>query len=73
MNNLLNQFQQSGEKIINQLKEELSLIRTGRASSSLIENIIVETYQGQTKLNLLELAIIKTEGPQTIIVQPFDP
>ncbi len=73
MNNLLNQFQQSGEKIINQLKEELSLIRTGRASSSLIENIIVETYQGQTKLKLLELATITTEGPQTLIVQPFDP
>jgi len=69
----MDNFKQSCLKVINNLKEDLKSIRTGRANPALIENLIVETYGGQTKLRLLELASIVTEGPTSLIVQPFDP
>lgn len=73
MDDFLNQFKNQAKEIVNLLKEELKTIRTGRANPSLVENIIVETYNGQTKLKLYELASITTEGPITIVIVPFDP
>ncbi len=66
-------FSQLANKTIQSLKEDLKSIRTGRASPSLVENLVVETYGGQTKLRLLELATITTEGPQALLIIPFDP
>lgn len=73
MNPVLSEFQQIVVKMILHLREDLKSIRTGRASPSLVENLIVETYGGQTKLKLLELAHLTTEGPAQIVVTPFDP
>ncbi len=73
MDPIINDFSQSAQKVINNLKEELKSIRTGRASPSLIENLVVETYGGQAKLRLLELASIATEGVSALSVSPFDP
>ncbi len=73
MNSVTADLQQTVEKMITHLKEDLKSIRTGRASPSLVENLIVETYGGQTKLKLLELAHITTEGASIIAVMPFDP
>lgn len=73
MNPIIDELQQTIEKMIAHLKEDLKSIRTGRASPSLVENLVVETYGGQTKLKLLELAHITTEGPSMIAIVPFDP
>lgn len=70
---LISLFKKKSQKIIDFLKEDLKSIRTGRASPSLIENLEVETYGGSTKLKLLELSTITTEGPNILIVSPFDP
>ncbi|MDO8609403.1 MAG: ribosome-recycling factor [bacterium] len=66
-------FKTNAIKNINSLKEDLKTIRTGRASPSLVENIIVETYGGSAKLRLQELASITTEGPSALSIAPFDP
>ncbi|TRZ51916.1 ribosome recycling factor [bacterium] len=66
-------FNQQALKTIDSLKEDLKSIRTGRASPSLVENLVVETYGGQTKLRLLELATIVTDGPSALAILPFDP
>ncbi len=66
-------FKTGCQKTVEALKEDLKSIRTGRATPSLVENLVVETYGGQTKLRLLELATITTEGPQTLLIIPFDP
>lgn len=66
-------LKQLSQKIIENLKDDLKTIRTGRASSSLVENIIVEAYGGQSKLKLLEVASILTEGPTTVVIAPYDP
>ncbi|MCX7881163.1 MAG: ribosome-recycling factor [Patescibacteria group bacterium] len=71
--NYLNFFKQNAQKIITVLNDELKSIRTGRANSSLVENLVVETYGGQTQLKLFELATINSEGPTTLSITPFDP
>jgi len=73
MEDFLNQFKDQSQPIINALKEQIKTIRTGRASPAIVENILVETYGGQSKLKLYELATISTEGPSIIIIIPFDP
>lgn len=66
-------FIQQAQDTTAHLKEALQAIRTGRASPSVVENIIVETYGGQTKLKLRELSTIMNEDPTTLSVSPFDP
>ncbi len=73
MNSFTEEFNSKAEKIITSLREVLKTIRTGRANPSLVENLIVETYGGQAKLKLLELASIISEGPAVIAITPFDP
>lgn len=73
MNEIITLFQSNSQKSILHLKEELKSIRTGRANPSLIENLVVEAYGGQTKMRVLELASIIAEGPSALAVTPFDP
>ena len=58
------------EKVISFLEGELTKIRTGRASPSLVENTIVECF-GE-KFPLKQLAAISSQGPKQIIIQPWD-
>lgn len=69
----INHFKTQTQNVTAQLKEDLKMFRTGRANPGLLETIIVETYGGSTKLKLMEIATITTEGPVTLIVAPFDP
>lgn len=73
MNPYLDSFKQQVAKVLDQLKEELKSIRTGRATPALVENLMVKAYGGQTTLKLLELATITTDGPSVLTVAPFDP
>ena len=70
---LIEQLKQQANKALNFLQEDLKTIRTGKSNPSLLENLLVETYGGQTKLKLMELATIVTEGPIALSVTPFDP
>lgn len=45
-------------------------IRTGKASPSLIENILVEAYGSQMRIR--EMAGITTPEPRCLLVQPWD-
>lgn len=66
----LNIHQPNFESALNHLKEQLSAIHTGRATPSIIENIMVESYG--TKIPLLQLASINAPEPKQLIVQPWD-
>lgn len=66
-------FRSGCDRIVQLTRENLATIRTGRASSSMIENIAVKTYGGQTTLRVMELATLTVDGPTDIIVSPFDP
>lgn len=58
------------EPIIEELKESLATIRTGRASASLVEDLEVEAYE--TKMKLKELAAIAVPEARQILVTPWD-
>lgn len=59
------------EKAIEVLQDELRGVRTGRASTGLVENIKVEYYGNPTPLKAL--AALSTPQPDMILVKPFDP
>ena len=58
------------DKTISFLERELAKIRTGRASVSLVEDIIIDCF-GQ-KFPLKQLAAISSPEPKQIIIQPWD-
>ena len=58
-------------KTIDHFSHEVTLIRTGRATSSLLENIKVD-YFG-TSVPLKNIAHITVPEPQSLLVQAFDP
>jgi len=59
------------KKVVDGLKTDLSTIRTGRASPTLIEHIKVE-YAG-TVLPLNQVAGISVPEARLLVVQPWDP
>lgn len=60
------------QKILDLIKNDIGTIRTGRANTSLVENIQIVTYGGSAKLRILELATIIISDPQTLMITPFD-
>ncbi len=58
------------EKSVSFLEREISKLRTGRASPSLVEDLVVECF-GQ-KFPLKQLAAISSPEPKQIIIQPWD-
>ena len=59
------------DKAIEHYKKELSSIRTGRASSSILNSIKVDYYGTPSPLN--NIANITIPEAQLISIQPFDP
>ena len=58
------------DKTISALSSELTKIRTGRASSGLVDNIIVNYYGAETPIN--QLATVSIPEAKTIMIQPWD-
>ena len=58
------------DKSVEALKRDLSSVRTGRASSGLVENIKVECYGTTTPLN--QLSSINIPEARTIMIEPWD-
>ena len=58
------------EKAVSVLANNLSGIRTGRATPGLVDSIKVEVYGSMTPLK--QLASIGTPEPQQIVIRPYD-
>ena len=58
------------EKTIALLADQLKGVRTGRASTGLVDSIRVEYYGSPTPLK--QMARLSTPEPQQILIQPFD-
>ena len=67
---LLAQTEVRFKKAIDALKHDISLVRTGRATPSLVENLQVEAYGTDTPL--IQLAAISAPEPRQIVIQPWD-
>jgi ribosome recycling factor len=64
------QLQKEMDHSLAALRKELSKLRTGRASTALLEHIVVEYYGATTPLN--QLATLSAPDPRLLIIQPFD-
>ncbi len=64
------QFQIDIAKCIAHIKEDLSQIRTGRATPELVEDVMVNAYE--TSSPLKNLASINALDAKTVIIQPWD-
>lgn len=57
---------------LNVIATDIAAIRTGRATPSLVENIICPAYGGTQRLKVMELATIVTPDPSQIVITPWD-
>lgn len=62
--------QEKMEREVEIMKKELARMRTGRASTSLVDGIKVECYGSSVPLN--QVASIFTPEPNLILIQPWD-
>lgn len=60
------------QDVLDLVVSDTGSIRTGKASGSLIEDLMVEAYGGTQKLKINELATISAPDPQTITIDPWD-
>jgi ribosome recycling factor len=60
------------QKVIDVIKNDLSTVRAGKASPTLVENIIVGAYGGTQRLKVVELAQIHAIDNQTLAITPYD-
>ena len=58
------------QQAVESLRQELTSLRTGRASTSLVERLQVEYYGAPTPL--LQMAGIHVTDARTITIQPYD-
>jgi ribosome recycling factor len=58
------------EKTIATFKNELSKLRTGRASVSILDIVKVDYYGTQTPIS--QMASVSTPDPKQIVIQPWD-
>jgi len=69
---LANRARDQMKKAIEVTRNDLSSIRSGRATPALVENIVVSVYGGSQKLTIRELATITTMDAKTLVIAPFD-
>ena len=67
---ILNDAEHRMRSAIQVLHDDLSAIRTGRASPALVEKLPIEYYGAPTPLQ--QLASISIPEPRTITIKPFD-
>ena len=71
INEIFSNAKERMNKAIEHCSKEMSQVRTGRASTSLLDNVKVDYYGSLSPLN--NIAHISTPDAQLIVIQPFDP
>lgn len=70
MREILNDAARRMDRTIETLRQELSKIRTGKATTALLDGVKVEYYGTMTPLN--QMANVSVLDPHTLSVQPWD-
>ena len=67
---VLNEIEPKMQRAVDAMERDHAAIRTGRASTGLVERITVDYYGTQTPLN--QIAGISTPDAHLIVIQPWD-
>jgi ribosome recycling factor len=70
VNEVLESVKNQMIKALEYCQQQISKVRTGRASASLVENVKVDYYGAQTALS--QMANISVPDARTIVIQPWD-
>ena len=68
---ILDDAKDSIKKIEEDFKRAISKFRTGRASVSMLDGVLVDYYGTPTPLN--QVGTLSTPDPNLIVIQPWDP
>ncbi len=69
---VINELKSKIQKVLDVLKTDLQTIRTGRATPSLVESVVINAYGGTARLKVMELATIGATDTHTLVITPFD-
>lgn len=72
MNPITTNAKNDMQKALDNLRQEFNTVRTGKASPSLVENIVIKAYGGTAPLKVMELATISATDAHTLVITPFD-
>lgn len=67
---IFTQAQKEMDSSVAVLRKDLTKLRTGRASTTLLDHIHVDYYGASTPLN--QLATLSAPEPRLLVIQPFD-
>jgi ribosome recycling factor len=67
-----NQVRSKMQQVLELINTDIASIRTGRATPSLVEDIVVPAYGGTQRLKIVELASISAPDTQTLVIDPWD-
>ena len=67
---IFTQLQKEMDQSVGALRKDLAKIRTGRASTALLEHVVVDYYGATTPLN--QLATLSAPEPRLLLIQPYD-
>ena len=67
---VIDESRESMDKALERFRKELTKIRTGRASTALLDGVTVDYFDTPTPLN--QLATLSVPDPRMIVVSPFD-
>jgi len=70
INDIINETRSKMKSTLAVFEEDLQGIRGGRASTALVDRLMVDYYEQQ--LELRQLATISTPEPMLILIRPFD-
>ena len=70
VNDVLKEYEAHLKKAVEALRHNLATIRTGRASTGLVEHLQIEAYGSPMPLN--QLANINVPEARLIVIQPYD-
>lgn len=64
------ELQKELDKTVSAFRKDLTKIRTGRASTALLDGVMVDYYGTQTPLS--QLATLSAPEPRLLVIQPYD-
>lgn len=67
---VLDALKKEMEQTIDAMRKEIAKMRTGRASTALIEGVMVDYYGARTPLQ--QLAALSAPEPRLLVIQPYD-
>jgi ribosome recycling factor len=70
MASVIDDCKQEMEQTVTAFKRDLARLRTARATTALLDGIVVDYYGAKTHLN--QLASLAAPEPRLLVVQPFD-